>query len=116
MTSRVAIALALVAWVGVGCATRSLVTAPGDAVHLGVEPQEYSVIAAVQGKDCVPTYLSFIQFSNPDLLKAEIKAMQAAPGSEILLNKHVYVQKEVIIPILTGNSCFYVEGLAVNLR
>jgi hypothetical protein len=110
-------ALAMLAMVPLagGCATRSLVSHPGDGVHLAVEPQEYKVIGAVQGKDCVPRILAF-RFTNPDLLKAEVKALGAVSGAEILLNKHVYGQDETVIPILFGNTCFYVEGLAVDLK
>lgn len=117
MKARVGSGFALLAMIslGVGCASRGLVTQPGDGVHLSVEPQYYHVLASVLGKDCAPTFLAF-QFTNPDLLKAELKAMDAAPGAELLLNKHVYDQRETIIPLITGRSCFYVEGLAVKLR
>ncbi len=112
---KIVLALLLAVFVQTGCAARNLATQPGDGVVLELEPQEYRVIAAVRGKDCVQTLLG-LQLSNPDLLKAELKALDAAPGAEILLNKHVYDQQETVIPLIAGRSCFYIEGLAVKIR
>ena len=98
-----------------GCATRNMTSAADDGVRLRVSPQDYHVLGPVKGKDCVGRFLIF-QVSSPDLLVAEKAALGAAPGAQILLNKHVYAQGETIFPLVLSRSCFFVEGLAIRLK
>lgn len=111
-TSLVLVALLLVS-TGTGCARRLLTSHPGDSVHLRLKPRNHEVLGPVKGKDCVTRVLVF-QFTSPDLLEAEVVALEAKPGAQILLNKHVY--QELRNYILFGKSCFYVEGLAARLK
>ncbi len=97
-----------------GCVSRQLQSAPNDWFQLQLTPSDYKVISPVSGQDCVTVVLIF-QFTSPDLLAAEQAALSAAPGAELLLNKHLYWQTQTVFPGIITLQCIYVEGLAAKL-
>jgi len=107
-------ALAVLAASATGCASRTLFHLPGDAMQLKLQPSDYQTLAAVSGKNCTDVYFVF-SFSSPDALDAEQAALKSAPGATLIVNKHVYIQHETVIPVLYSLQCFYVEGMAAKL-
>jgi hypothetical protein len=59
--------------------------------------------------------LTIFSLSSPRLLEAELDAREKAPGTDLIVNKHVYQGGETIVPGIYSRRCVFLEGDAIRL-
>ena len=108
-------ALALWIGVGTGCAVQQNYDAPAQKHALKIGPDEYAPLGTVSGKDCRNQVMQVFVLASPTLQGATLEARAQRPGTDLILDKHIYSGGETIIPFFWSKRCLYVEGMAVYL-
>lgn len=98
------------------CARITTVSTPEELRYLRIAPDSYDRVAYVKGYSCVGQYVLFFRFSSPLIFEAMTMAMNQAPEANFLLNRHVFLRKEAVVPIVYHRLCLYIEGEAVRLK
>ena len=111
----VALALCLLACL-VGCARIKPHARTTEEVRVHMVPGDYERLAYVEGRDCAARYLSLFRLSTPNLVTAIEQAKGRAAGANFLVNQHVAIVEEFVVPLVYHRLCVVVEGRAIKLH
>lgn len=107
--------LVAVALAGSGCALQNVYDTPTQKHTLKVAPHEFTPLGPVSGSECRNQVMQIFVIESPSMQGAVVDARAQRPGTDIILNKHVYSGGETVIPFFWSRRCVYLEGMAARL-
>jgi hypothetical protein len=98
-----------------GCAVQNVYDSPTQKHTLKIAPHEYAPLGTVSGKECRNQVMQVFLLESPSMQGAVLEARAQRPGTDLVIDKHIYSGGETIIPFFWSKRCIYVEGMAVHL-